>query len=112
VDDPLTPGDRVEINGSLDLSACIVGPNDGCVFSIEMMYVSKVFNEYVVNVVAQGPRGAFAGSLLLWFFGMDPNGQILRLDVYSSTKKQHTLPWNRDPPGIPTFGWSHDPWYE
>ncbi|MDX6582467.1 MAG: hypothetical protein QOI10_1651 [Solirubrobacterales bacterium] len=106
MDDPLTPGDRVEINGSLDLSACIVGPSDACVFSIEMMYVSKVFNEYVINVVAQGPRGALSGTLRLWFYeGPERNTQLRWLDVWSSTKKQHTLPYNSDRPGIVSFGW-------
>jgi hypothetical protein len=123
VEGALNPGDRVAIDGSLDLSPWIVGHGGACVFSIEMMYQSKVGGNYVINIVAQGPAGFFSGSLGLTFStrteptleqfqseGDSALGEFWNYDIYSSTKKQHSKPFHTDRPSIETIRWFHRTW--
>jgi hypothetical protein len=116
VEGALTPGDRVEINGSVDLSTYMVGHSGARGFSIEMVYQAKWANEYAINVVAQGPAGFFSGLLDLAFVNnphpdKGPAYEIVYFDINSSTKKQHTVPYHSDRPAIYTIDWSHRRWY-
>ena len=51
----LNPGDQVEINGSIDLSSCIVGNSNASVFTISLAEQSPILYNYVISVVAEGP---------------------------------------------------------
>jgi hypothetical protein len=99
----LNAGDQVEINRTVDLSSCIVGNNDACVYSIVLTRQAGFFS-YVVNVVAQGPRGIGSGWLNLSF--TDRAGETYSLGIYSSAKQQHTVAYNSDQPGIVRIDWS------
>ena len=98
----LNPGDQVEINGSGDLSTCIVGNSNARVYSIALINQAGFFN-YVVNVIAQGPSGPFSGWLHLYF--TDETGDRYSLGIWSSTKQQHTVAYNSDRPGIVKIEW-------
>jgi len=98
----LNPGDQVEINGSVDLSTCIVGNSNARVYSIYLINQSGFFN-YVVNVLAQGPAGPFSGWLYLYF--TDQTGDRYSLGLYSSAKQQHTVAYNSSQPGIVKIEW-------
>jgi hypothetical protein len=98
----LNPGDHVEINGSTDLSTCIVGNSNARVFSIALINQAGFFN-YVVNVIAQGPSGPLSGWLYLYF--TDETGDRYSLGLFSSTKQQHTVAYNSDHPGIVKIEW-------
>jgi hypothetical protein len=99
----LHPGDCVEVNGSTDLSTCVVGNSAACVYQIELVKQAGFYG-YVVNVVAQGPKGAFSGWLHLYF--TDQTGDRYALGVFSSTKEQHTVAYNSDQPGIVKIEWT------
>lgn len=98
----LNPGDQVEINGSVDLSTCIVGNSEARVFSITLQKQAGFFS-YVLDVVAQGPSGVFSGWLYLYF--TDQTGDTYSLGIFSSTKQQHTVAYNSDQPGIVKIEW-------
>jgi hypothetical protein len=98
----LQPGDNVQINGSVDLSTCIVGNSEARVYSIHLINQSGFF-KYVVNVVAQGPSGPFSGWLYLYF--TDQTGDRYSLGLFSSAKQQHTVAYNSDQPGIVKIEW-------
>lgn len=98
----LQPGDSVEINGSTDLSTCLVGNSGARVYSISLINQAGFFN-YVLNVVAQGPSGLGSGWLYLYF--TDQTGDRYSLGIYSSTKQQHTVAYNSSEPGIVKIEW-------
>ena len=98
----LQPGDSVEVNGSTDLSTCLVGNSNARVFSISLINQAGYF-DYVVNVVAQGPSGFGSGWLYLYF--TDQTGDRYSLGLYSSTKQQHTVAYNSSQPGIVKIEW-------
>lgn len=99
---PLEVGDRVEINGSTDLSACVIGNSDARVYSIEL--VKGSVDEFSLSVDAQGPSGFFSGSMNLVF--IDGTGDQYSLAITSSSEKTHSLGYNSAIPGIVTFMWS------
>jgi hypothetical protein len=100
--EPLAPGDTVAVNGSTDLSKCIVGNKGACVYSINLINQAGFFN-YVLNVVAQGPAGIGSGWLNLYF--TDQSGDKYSLGIYSSTKQQHTVAYNSGAPDIVSIEW-------
>src|SRR4051812_48939042 len=57
----LNAGDQVEINGSTDLSTCIVGNDGARVYSVHLINQAGFFR-YVVNVVHRGPGRLGVGS--------------------------------------------------
>ncbi len=98
----LNPGDQVEINGSVDLSTCLVGNSNARVFSITLQKQAGFFS-YVLDVIAQGPSGPFSGWLYLYF--TDQTNDRYSLGIFSSTKQQHTVAYNSDQPGIVKIEW-------
>jgi hypothetical protein len=98
----LKPGDQVEINGSIDLSKCIVGNSEARVYSITLQKQSGFF-AYVLDVVAQGPSGWASGWLYLYF--TDETGDKYSLGIFLSSKQQHTVAYNSDRPGIVKIEW-------
>jgi hypothetical protein len=103
-DGSLLPGEQVAINGSTDLSTCIVGNSGACVYSITLQPNAGVYG-YVLNVVAQGPKGWNSGWLNLWF--TDQTGDKYKLGIFDSDKKQHTVSYNSNKPGIVKIEWSN-----
>jgi hypothetical protein len=98
---------KISINGNSDLSSCIVGPNGAKVYSID---VSAPFNVNTANRVdmtvnGQGPSGAFSGGLELEF--TDGTGDTYSLNITNSSRKDHSLFYNSDQPGILKFTWRH-----
>lgn len=102
VSEPLRPGDTLVVGGSADLSGCIIGNKDARVYSIVLQPHEGVFG-HVIDVVAQGPRGAFSGYLNLWF--TDETGATYRLGIFESTKKKHTVAYDSDRPAIVRVNW-------
>jgi hypothetical protein len=98
----LNPGDQVEINGSTDLSTCIVGNSNARVYQITLQKQAGFF-DYVLDVIAQGPSGLGSGWLYLYF--TDQTGDRYSLGIYSSTQQQHTVAFNSDQPGIVKIEW-------
>jgi hypothetical protein len=99
---PLEVGDRVAINGSTDLSPCVIGNSDARVFSIEL--AKGTFDGFSLTVVAQGPSGILSGSMDLVF--IDGTGDQYKLAITSSSRKAHSLGFNSSIPGIVSFMWS------
>lgn len=102
-DECLLLGEQVAINGSTDLSTCIVGNSGACVYSITLQ-PNAGFNSYVLNVVAKGPKGPGSGWLNLWF--TDQTGDKYKLGILDSNKKQHTVSYDSNKPGIVKIEWS------
>lgn len=98
----LAPGQQVAINGNTDLSSCIVGPHNGAVYGITLVPDSGFYN-YQINVLAQGPTGAF-NSMYLHF--TDESGDTYKLWIYSSRKQNHTVAYDSDKPNIVKITWS------
>jgi hypothetical protein len=104
-------GGWLAINGSTDLSGCIVGNSDA---SISQIYVSNQpppdgFEKkyaYCVWVYGQGPKGA--GSGRLWLTFTDQTGSTYSLSLYSSDPAWHYVNYNSDSPGITQVSWG--PW--
>ena len=125
VEGALTPGDRVAIDGSLDLSKWVVGHGDSCVFGIEMLWDPQWAGQgFILNVDAQGPAGFFSGSLGLRFMsrkeptedqylkeGASAFGEFWLLDILSSTKKQRSKAVRCNEARIEVITWFHRPWY-
>ncbi|MBK8469513.1 MAG: hypothetical protein WAR57_12920 [Candidatus Phosphoribacter sp.] len=99
----LNPGDQVQINGSIDLSSCIVGNSNARVFTINLDQQSPILYNYVITVVAEGPHGAFSGWLNLYF--TDRTGDRYALGVWKSEKLQHTVAYNSEDPAIVKIEW-------
>jgi len=98
----LEPGGAVHINGKTDLSACIVGNDGARVHGITLSRTSGIYN-YVVNVDAQGPSGAFSGSMYLAF--RDRTGDTYYLSVFRSARVVHTVAYNSNNPAIVKIWW-------
>lgn len=100
----LQPGQRVVLNGSTDLSNCIVANNNAAVFSISLNQVSGIYS-YVVSVDAQGPEGVFSGSMYLYF--TDQSGDRYLLTVFRHARAIHTVSYNSPAPAIVKIEWSN-----
>ncbi len=99
----LEPGDQVEINGSVDLSACLVGNSNARVYTINLDRQSGILYEYVVTVVAEGPHGLGSGWLRLYF--TDRTGDRYALGIWKSERLQHTVAYNSADPAIVKIEW-------
>ena len=104
---PLLPeGGWLAINGSTDLSSCVVGSSGALVSSV---YVTNRPPEqyenfaYGVWVYGQGPEGIGSGSFELTF--TDQTGSDYSLKLYSSTPAWHYVDYNSDSPGITEMSW-------
>ncbi|MBK8469512.1 MAG: DUF4157 domain-containing protein [Candidatus Phosphoribacter sp.] len=98
----LQPGGSVSMNGNTDLSSCVVGNSGAKLFSVKLTKQSG-FYDYVITVVAQGPKGAFSGWLNLYF--TDRTGDRYALGIWKSEKLQHTVAYNSSDPGIVKIEW-------
>ncbi len=102
-DTGLQPGADASINGNTDLSSCIVGNSEGKVYGISLVS-NAGFYKYRVDVDAQGPSGAFSGSINLAF--TDQTGDTYKLAITSSRREEHTVSYNSDKPTIVKITWT------
>jgi hypothetical protein len=102
VSTPLEVGDTVTIDGSSDLSSCVVGGSNACVFSISLEE-GDVY-EWAIGIDAQGPEGIGSGSLNLTF--VDGTQDAYKIEILSSSRKHHSLEYDSTMPGITQFSWS------
>ena len=100
---PLSSGDFVEINGSTDLSSCVVGNSEGSVSSIQLTKPASGIYPYQLAVIATGPSGLLSGSIDLTF--TDGTNEDYTLSITDSKKKTHSLGYSSDSPGIVSFKW-------
>ena len=99
----LQPGASVSMNGNTDLSGFIVGNSNAKVYSIKLAKQSGIIYDYVISVVAEGPRGFGSGWLNLYF--TDRTGDRYSLGIWKSDKLQHTVAYNSKDPGIVKIEW-------
>jgi len=99
--------ESVVINGSTDLSGCIVGATSGCVYGVSLGEdLSHSLYQYMISVDAAGPEGAASGQI--WLSFVDQSGDSYKLSIFSSTRKIHTVSYNSTAPSIVTIDWSPD----
>jgi len=101
----LQPNEKVRINGTTDLSGCLIGNDDARVYGISMSKQDgdRIY-DYILNVDAQGPEGFGSGSMYLAF--TDESGDRYDLSIYSSSRSVHTLKYNSQKPIIKKIQWS------
>lgn len=90
------------IDGQDDLSQIITFNDGGCVHGISLTGSPGIY-DYVLNIDAQGPKGAFSGSGHLKFH--DESGDCYKIFIYSSTRSVHTLRYNSKKPNIIKVEW-------
>ncbi|MEP7006946.1 MAG: hypothetical protein ABI810_13255 [Sphingomonas bacterium] len=104
---PLLPeAGWLAINGSTDLSSCVVGPFGASVTSAYVTNQPPRQYEsfaYGVWVYGQGPEGIGSGSFELTF--TDQTGSDYSVKLYSSTPAWHYVDYNSDSPGIIEMRW-------
>jgi len=106
---PLMPeGGWLAINGTTDLSQCVVGP-DGA--SVSQVYVSNraplsAKYGYCIWVYGQGPSGFDSGRSEVVF--TDQGNSTYSLTLFSSSPAWHFVEYNSDSPGIVQMNWQ--PW--
>ena len=105
---PLLPESGwLAINGSTDLSSCVVGPHGACVTSVYVTnqpppaYAADF--AYGIWVYGQGPSGFGSGWVELTF--TDQTASHYSLKLYSSTPAWHYVDYNSDSPGITEMEW-------
>ena len=99
----LQVNEQASVNGNTDLSTCLIGNGNACVYGITLTGSPGIY-DYVVNVDAQGPSGLWSGSLYLAF--TDETGDTYYLSIYSSHRSVHTVRYNSQKPAIKTIYWS------
>ena len=103
-DKGLQPQDQVSVNGSTDLSACLVGNDHARVFGIHMKTQGGGrTDDDVIHVDARGPEGFGRGSMSLAF--TDEPGDPYGLSIYSSSGSTHTLNSYSNKPAIKRMFW-------
>lgn len=95
-------GQSATVNGNSPQN-CVVANDKGTVFGIELL-ANAGFYSYQVRVDAQGPSGAFSGSMYLAF--EDATHDVYYLSVYSSRRESHTVSFNSSSPNIIAIYWS------
>jgi hypothetical protein len=100
---PLNLNSQLAINGSTNLSTCIVGPNGAAVDWITYQTNNGIINS-VIYVYGQGPKGAGSGSLSLQF--LTQAGQTHTLSLTSSSPGLHSDRF-QDTSGIVSISWAH-----
>jgi hypothetical protein len=76
-------------------------------FSVKLTKQSGLY-DFVVTVVAQGPKGVSSGWLNLYFTDRtftDRTGDRYGLGIWKSDKLQHTVAYNSADPGIVKIEW-------
>jgi hypothetical protein len=102
---PLAPGSGyLAINGSEDLSNCIMGNSGARVYTIYTGREAYSYYEYVIWVDAQGPKGSGSGNMWLTFEDQSPDHY--RLKIHDSTRKWHYVRYNSDKPNLIHLIWS------
>lgn len=96
-------GGTMAINGSTDLSKCIVGPSGALVNTIYTNTAPGIVYQYAIMVVGQGPSGAASGKLDLEF--TDASGGHYLLELWSSTNETHHVYFSSDNPSITQVTW-------
>ena len=100
----LSPTGRpVEMNGSTDLSSCVVGNSGARLYSVKLAKQSGALYDYVFSVEAQGPKGLGSGWLYLYF--TDRTGDRYSLGIWKSERLLHTVAYNSADPGIVKIEW-------
>jgi hypothetical protein len=99
----LNPGDQVQINGSDDLSTCVVGVDSAKVYSIRLDRQALPPYEYRVSVDCEGPHDAF-GWLHLYF--TDETGDRYALGIFRRARMVHEVSYNSSDPGIVKIEWN------
>lgn len=99
----LKPNNILVINGKEDLSSVVKFNDDGCVYGITLSGSPGVY-DYVLNVDAKGPEGAFSGGGHLKF--TDEEGDEYKLYIYSSYRSVHTVRYNSSKPNIVKVEWN------
>ena len=100
---PLYQGSQLAINGSTDLSGCIVGPDGANVQWITYQQNNGIINS-VFYAYGQGPKGAGSGSLSLTI--LTQAGQKHTLSLTSSSPGLHSDRF-QDTSGIVSISWAH-----
>ena len=104
---PLLPeAGWLAINGSTDLSGCVVGPSGASVTSAYVTNQPPRQYEsfaYGVWVYGQGPSGFGSGSFELTF--TDQTGSDYSVKLFSSTPAWHYVDYNSESPGITEMRW-------
>lgn len=100
----LKPNHILAINKQEDLSGIIEFNDGGCVYGITLSGSPGIY-DYVLNVDAKGPSGAFSGSGHLKF--TDETGDVYTLGIYSSTRSVHTVRYSSSKPNIVKVEWSN-----
>ncbi|AGJ59495.1 hypothetical protein F750_7071 (plasmid) [Streptomyces sp. PAMC 26508] len=95
---------KVRVNGEADLSSCVVGNNEACVYGIQLSRISHPLYSYSISVDAQGPRNAF-GSFYLAF--KDQTGDVYHLRVFDSRRNTHSVMFNSSNAPLTEFKWSN-----
>lgn len=95
-------GQSATVNGSSPEN-CVIANDSAAVFKIELLS-NAGFYKYQVRVDAQGPKGAFSGSMYLAF--EDATHDVYYLSVYSSRRESHTVSFNSSDPRIIAIYWS------
>jgi hypothetical protein len=98
----LQPNEQASLNGNTDLSTCMRGNDNACVYGITLTGSPGIY-DYVVNVDAQGPSGFGSGSLYLAF--TDESNDTYFLQIYSSHRSVHTVRYNSQNPAIKKIWW-------
>jgi hypothetical protein len=98
----MQPGQSATVNGNSPQN-CVVANDDAKVFQIQLIN-NAGFYDYQVRVEAQGPKGAFSGSMYLAF--KDQTNDVYYLSIYSSKKEWHTVSYNSSSPNIVAIYWS------
>jgi hypothetical protein len=93
----------VSINGTTDLENIIQFNDDGKVYGIRLKG-SPGYYDFVLEVDAEGPHGAFSGSGHLTF--TDASKDTYHLGIYSSSHSDHTVRYNSDKPNITLIEWN------
>lgn len=94
---------QVRIGEESDLSSCVAGNNESCVYSIRLVANSGIY-KYSLQVDGQGPRNLL-GSYYLAF--KDDTGAVYNLKLTSSARSTHTIKFNTSKPTIRSFKWSN-----
>jgi hypothetical protein len=98
----MQPNQSATVNGNSPQN-CVVANDGGTVFAIELQSIAGLYN-YQVRVDAQGPKGAFSGSMYLAF--EDQTGDVYYLSIFSSTREWHEVSYNSSQPAIVKIYWS------
>lgn len=99
----MQPDQTATVNGNSPQN-CVIANDGGKVFDIELQSVAGIYN-YQLRVQAQGPKGAFSGSMYLAF--EDRTGDVYYLGLFSSTKQWYQVSYNSTEPEIVAIYWSN-----